>query len=266
VSAVRGFRSARAQLTPSLGALSGAYRVVLAVAGLVTFIVGWELIGRAELFGRAWPPFTTVLSRWSESRSTLLTALAVTTYEAAVGWVIGTLLAFLSGVVTVFIRSMRPGVLQVAVVVNSIPVIALGPVLISIFPREVAPMALAAISVYFTTLVATTTGFAATKAAHEDLFTVLGAGTTERFRRLQLPTALPLIVDGLKLAVPAAVLGAILGEWFGSPRGLGPILVATMQDAVYPLLWATALTGVVLSLLGFGLMALLHLGAKERYG
>ena len=147
----------------------------------------------------------------------MLSALAVTTYEAAVGWVIGTLLAFMSGVVTVFIRTMRPGLLQLAVVVNSIPVIALGPVLISIFPREVAPMALAAISVYFTTLVAITTGFAATKAAHEDLFTVLGAGTGERFRRLQLPTALPLIVDGLKLAVPAAVLGAILGEWFGSP-------------------------------------------------
>jgi hypothetical protein len=39
-----------------------------------------------------------------------------------------------------------------------------------------------------------------------------------------------------------------------------------MQDAVYPLLWATALTGAVLSLLGFGLLALLHRGAKERYG
>jgi NitT/TauT family transport system permease protein len=266
MTAVRGFRSVRAQRSPSTGSLSGMHRAGLAVAGLITFVAAWELIGRAEVFGRAWPPFTTVLSQWSESRSSLLSALAVTTYEAAVGWVIGTLVAFLSGVVTVFIRSMRPGVLQVAVAINSIPVIALGPVLISVFPLWVAPVALAAISVYFTTLVATTTGFAATKAAHDDLFTVLGAGTTERFRRLYLPTALPLIVDGLKLAVPAAVLGAILGEWFGSPRGLGPILVTTMQDAVYPLLWATALTGAVLSLLGFGLLALLHRGAKERYG
>jgi NitT/TauT family transport system permease protein len=266
MSAVRGFRSARAQLPPSVGSPSGTYRSVLAVAGLVIFVAAWELIGRAELFGPAWPPFTAVLSQWAESRSTLLGALAITTYEAAVGWVIGTLLAFLSGVVTVFIRAMRPGLLRLAVVVNSIPVVALGPVLISIFPREVAPVALAALSVYFTTLVATTTGFAATKAGHEDLFTVLGAGSRERFRRLQLPTALPLIVDGLKLAVPAAVLGAVLGEWFGSPRGLGPILVATMQDAVYPLLWATALTGMLLSLVGFGLLALLHRYAKERCG
>jgi NitT/TauT family transport system permease protein len=266
MTAVRGARSARAQTSASTGSLAGAHRAGLGIAGLIIFVVAWEVIGRTEVFGRTWPPLTTVLDQWSESRSSLLSAGAVTTYEAGVGWVVGTLLAFLSGVVAVFIRSMRSGLLQVAVVVNSIPVIALGPVLISIFPREVAPMALAAISVYFTTLVATTTGFAATKAVHEDLFTVLGAGTRERFRRLQLPTALPLIVDGLKLAVPAAVLGAILGEWFGSPRGLGPILVATMQDAVYPLLWATALTGVVLSLLGFGLLALLHQGAKERYG
>lgn len=257
--------STRTPSAASTGSPSRTYRAGLAVVGFLAFVVAWEVIGRAEVFGRAWPPFTSVLDQWFESRSSLLSALAVTTYEAGVGWVFGTLLAFLSGVVAVFVRSIRPGLLHVAVVVNSIPVIALGPVLISIFPREVAPIALAAISVYFTTLVATTTGFAATKAAHEDLFTVLGAGTRERFRRLQLPTALPLIVDGLKLAVPAAVLGAILGEWFGSPRGLGPILVATMQDAIYPLLWATALTGVALSLLGFGFLALLHGGVKERY-
>jgi NitT/TauT family transport system permease protein len=256
----------RVQVSPGTGSLPLAYRAVLAVAGLIASVVAWELIGRAGMFGHAWPPFNTVLAQWSESRSTLLDGLAVTTYEAAVGWVVGAVLALLSGVVTVLIRSVRPGLLHLAVVVNSIPVIALGPVLISIFPREVAPMALAAISVYFTTLVATTTGFAATMATHEDLFTVLGAGTRERFRHLQLPTALPIIVDGLKLAVPAAVLGAILGEWFGSPGGLGPILVATMQDAAYPLLWATALTGVVLSLAGFGLLALLHQGVKERYG
>ena len=266
MNAVRGFRSMRPQRSPSIGSLSGTHRAGLAVAGLITFVAAWELIGRAEVFGRAWPPFTAVLSQWAESRSLLLSALAVTTYEAAVGWVIGTLLAILSGVITVFFRAMRPGVLHVAVAVNSIPVIALGPVLISIFPLGVAPVALAAISVYFTTLVAAMTGFTATNTAHEDLFTVLGAGTSERFRRLQLPAALPLIVDGLKLAVPAAVLGAILGEWFGSPRGLGPILVATMQDAVYPLLWATALTGVVLSMFGFGLLALAHRRAKERYG
>ncbi|HZC99600.1 MAG TPA: ABC transporter permease subunit [Actinomycetes bacterium] len=259
-------RAVRAPSVASARSLSRASRARLTIVGLVVVFVAWQVIGRAEVFGRAWPPFTTVLEQWFESRSSLLSALAVTTYEAGVGWVFGTLLAFLSGVVAVFVRSIRPGLLHVAVVVNSIPVIALGPVLISIFPRAVAPMALAAISVYFTTLVATTTGFAATKAAHEDLFTALGAGTRERFRRLQLPTALPLIIDGLKLAVPAAVLGAILGEWFGSPEGLGPILVATMQDAVYPLLWATALTGVVLSLLGFGLLALLHQGVKERYG
>ena len=48
MSAARGFRSARAQLSPSIGSLSGAYRAVLAAAGLVIFIVGWELIGRAD--------------------------------------------------------------------------------------------------------------------------------------------------------------------------------------------------------------------------
>jgi ABC-type nitrate/sulfonate/bicarbonate transport system permease component len=238
---------------------------LLGVVGFVVFTVLWEAIGRASMFGNAWPPFTTVVSRWFEDRSSLIPALGITAYEAAIGWIAGTSLALLSGIVSVFIRQIRPGLLQLAVVVNSIPVIALGPVLISIFPREIAPMALAAISVYFTTLVATTAGFASTGRAFDDIFTVLGADSGVRFRKLQFPTALPVIVDALKLAVPAAVLGAILGEWFGSPRGLGPILVATMQDAIYPLLWAAAMTGVVLSLIGFGSFALLHQWVKTRY-
>jgi NitT/TauT family transport system permease protein len=238
---------------------------VLGLVGLVAFGSLWELIGRAGSFGRAWPPLTEVIDTWFDHRSSLIRALVITAKEAAIGWAVGVVIAFLSGMLVVFIKRARPGVLHVSVVVNSIPVIALGPVLISIFPREVAPSALAAIAVYFTTLVAITTGFASTTKAHEDLFTVIGAGTRERFWRLQLPAALPLIVDGLKLAVPAAVLGAILGEWFGAPGGLGPILVATMQDAIYPLLWATALTGVAVSLVGFGLFAIVHHQVRDRY-
>jgi NitT/TauT family transport system permease protein len=243
----------------------GARTLVLGGIGLLAFALLWELIGRTGSLGSAWPPLTQVIHTWFENLSSLFHALTVTTSEAAIGWAFGVLLAFLSGVLAVFLRLIRPGILHMAVVVNSIPVIALGPVLISIFPREVAPAALAAISVYFTTLVAITTGFASTERVHDDLFSVLGARSRERFWRLQLPTALPLIVDGLKLAVPAAVLGAILGEWFGSPGGLGPILVATMQDAIYPLLWATALTGVAVSLIGFGIFAFVHRWVKDRY-
>jgi NitT/TauT family transport system permease protein len=231
----------------------------------VAFGLLWELVGRLETLGRAVPPLTEIVSTWFENRTALLNGVRATAAQAAGGWVIGTALALLSGILTVFVTQIRRGVLHLAVIVSSVPVIALGPVLISIFPREVAPMALAALAVYFTTLVATTTGFASTRPAHDDLFSVLGTNRRNRFRRLQLPTGLPLIVDALKLAVPAAVLGAILGEWFGSPRGLGPILVATMQDAVYGLLWAAALTGVVLSLIGFGIFALVHSWVRNRF-
>jgi NitT/TauT family transport system permease protein len=239
---------------------------VLAAVGFVAFGVLWELVGRLETLGRAVPPLTEILSTWFENRTALLNGVRATATQAAAGWFVGTALAVLSGILTVFVAPVRRGVLHLAVIVSSVPVIALGPVLISIFPREVAPMALAAIAVYFTTLVATTTGFASTRSAHDDLLTVLGTDRSNRFWRLQLPTGLPLIVDALKLAVPAAVLGAILGEWFGSPRGLGPILVATMQDAVYGLLWAAALTGVVLSLIGFGIFALVHSWVRNRFG
>jgi ABC-type nitrate/sulfonate/bicarbonate transport system permease component len=245
----------------------GIQSATLGVAGLLVFFSVWEVIGRAELFGSSWPPLSRVVAELFDPHTRLLlaSALLVTSFEAALGYVFGAGTAFLSGVLGVFLPPIQPGLLRLAVVVHAIPVVALAPVLISLLPLDLIPAALASLAVYFTTLVATTTGFSAPRPAHDDLLTILGAQRRERFRHLLLPAALPVIVDGLKLAAPAAVLGAIIGEWLGAPKGLGPVLVAAMGNLRYQLLWATALTGVTLSLAAFGLLSLVHRQVVDRY-
>jgi len=73
-------------------------------------------------------------------------------------------------------------------------------------------------------------------------------------------SALPAFADGLRLAAPAAVLGAILGEWFGAPRGIGILIVSSMQNFQIRQLWAAALLAAVVSMIAFALF-----GALERF-
>ncbi|MGO4837199.1 ABC transporter permease subunit, partial [Rhizobiaceae sp. 2RAB30] len=82
---------------------------------------------------------------------------------------------------------------------------------------------------------------------------------------LEMPAALPAIVSGLKYAVPAAFIGAIIGEWFGATRGLGLLMVSAMQNFQIPLLWSAVLITSAGSLASFGLMSIVERLVYARY-
>jgi NitT/TauT family transport system permease protein len=116
-----------------------------------------------------------------------------------------------------------------------------------------------AISCFFPMFIATAAGLTAARRSHLDVMSVLGAGRWTQLRRVRLPAALPSITDGFRLAAPAAVLGAIFGEWFGAEKGIGAVLVSSMQNFQVELLWATALLATLVSVVALaGFTALSH--------
>ena len=251
----------------SLSPDSATQRAGLGALGLAALAVAWELAGRAELLGPSWPPLSSILATLADpTRARLFRrAVAATVAEAGQGYLVGILVAFGLGLVSVLAPVSRRGLDRLAALLNAVPMIALGPVLISTMPRHRVPMALAALAVFFTTFVAATAGFAAASPLHHDLLSVFGAVRRTRFRRLQLPASIPILCTGLKLGAPAAVLGAILGEWFGAEDGIGPILVASMQNYRIDLLWATALLAAGLSMLAYGVMSAIERAADHRF-
>jgi len=246
---------------------SRAWRIGLGALGLAGFAALWQVLAQAQLLGPSWPPLSTIMATLLDpGRATLFRrAIATTASEAARGYVIGVVVALGLGLVAVLLPGTRRGLDRLAALLNAVPVIALGPVLIATMPRERVPVALAALAVFFTTFVATTAGFAAAQPSHHDVFSVLGAIRRRRFRLLQVPASLPMICTGLKLGAPAAILGAILGEWFGADKGIGPILVSSMQNYQIPLLWAVALLAAGVAMVAYGLFAMLELGAARRF-
>jgi NitT/TauT family transport system permease protein len=161
---------------------------------------------------------------------------------------------------------LREGIDKLATILHAMPIIALAPLFIVTLGRERTPMAIAALGSGFAMFVASTAAIEAARPLQQDLFSALGATRWQRLFRLQLPAAFPGMADGLRLAAPAAVLGAVLGEWFGAPRGLGLLIVSAMQNYQIELLWAAALLSALLSMAAFGVFTLLARWATARWG
>lgn len=237
------------------------------VAGGVILLVAWEVAGRTEALGSSWLPLTTVLEVYGDPvmRDLLVRALLTTAGEAALGYVIGVGLAVVAGSAGVLLPPLRGLIENAAAGINSIPWILLGPLLVLVVPRWIGPVAIAALAVFFAVFVAVSTGLSAASRVHQDLLSSLGASRLVRFWRLQLPAAMPELVDGLRLAAPAALVGAIFGEWFGADSGLGLLLITSMQNFRIDLLWAAALLGVAASLIAYGGFSLARWAAWRRF-
>lgn len=249
------------------GTRSRAGSLALGATGLALTGLAWEVIGRTGAFGRTFPPFSAVVETLvdPDRRDLFGRALGATVDSAVKGFVLGVLIGIGAAALGVVVPALREGLDRLAAVVHAIPLIALGPFLIVTLSREGTPTAIATLAVVFNVFVAASAGLRAASDQHHDVLSVLGAGRRSRFRHLQLPAALPAIADGLKLAAPAAVLGAILGEWFGAPRGVGIVIVSALQNYQIELLWSAAVLGAGLSLIAFAAFGALELWVAGRF-
>jgi NitT/TauT family transport system permease protein len=240
---------------------------VLGAIGILLFLGLWEVIGVNRMAGLTWPPLSTVITfMFDPSRQALfLRAMGASFSMVAAGYALGTLIGVVTAGLVHVVPVLRPGLDRLAGVIHAIPAIALAPLFIVLLDRELTGMAIATLNVFFVLYVATTSGLANSTATHRDLFQVLGSSPLTRLLRLDLPAALPAMVSGLKFAIPAAFIGAILGEWFGSSRGLGLLMVSAMQNFQIPLLWSAVFIASAASLLAFGAMSLLERFVYGRY-
>ena len=177
--------------------------------------------------------------------------------EATAGFLWGNGLAIGLGLLVLLLPPLRRVVLQLATVSYCVPVIAIGPLLALVFSGRTPMVALAALSVFFTTLLGMLLGLRAAEPASLELVRACGGGTWQCFRRVQLRACLPSLFAALGIAAPAALLGAILGEWLGSVQsGLGVAMVVSMQQMAAPRSWGIVLVSGLLAGLAYALVAL----------
>lgn len=186
---------------------------------------------------------------------------SVTLAEAGIGYLWGNGIALiLAGIVLVAPR-LEGVAMQLAIITYCIPIVAVGMLAIVMipFPKPGEPsgtaVLLAALSVFFTTVVGALLGLKSADRTSLDLIAVYGGGRLAQLVKVRLIAALPAILGALQIAVPAAFLGAVLGEFFGKiETGVGIAMTLAQQGSNAPVVWALALASGAVALVGFALV------------
>lgn len=244
-------------MRPDAGkAVATAVSPVLVVAALLALL---EALKARSALPITLPAPSQIASAWSQQHEALLFHLGPTLRTAGLGY----LLAVLSGaglalLATLVPRSERP-VLGIGVAVDSVPLIALSPILMLWLGNgPAAHVPITWIACQFPLLVGLVRGMRAVPRHAEELFHVLAASPWQRWRKLVLPTALPYALAALKVAAPLAVLGALIAEWVSAERGLGIMMVYALFSFDAPQVWLVILTVCLVSVTAYGLVALLE--------
>ncbi len=242
-------------------------QVVYGTLGIIGFFALWQIIGMYQLAGMSWPPLTAVIGYLAEpSRHGLFArAIDATMRSTGAGYAAGACAGIILASLAFLLPRLKLGSDRFAAVINSVPSIALGPIFLILIDRAATPAGVASIHVFFIVFVSMSSGLTSASRAHLDLFTTFGASRLKQFWRLNLPAAVPSIASGLRLSWPAALIGAIIGEWFGAPRGIGILIINAMQNFQIKLLWSAVLLAALLSLFLFGILTLLEKAAYKRF-
>ncbi len=182
----------------------------------------------------------------------------ITLQGAALGFLWGNAAALIVAALALLVPPLEGVATQLAVISYCMPLTAIGPIVLVIFGGRAPTIFLAALSVFFTTLIGALLGLKAADRTSLDLVQAYGGGRWQQLTKVRVVAALPHVLNALKIAAPAAMLGAILGEYLGGiDDGLGVVLTVSQQQYIVPRTWALALLTGALAGLGYAFFALL---------
>ncbi len=233
-------------------------RRLLPLGAVILFLlIWWQAVVQFEIKPFIAPSPVAVAKVLVERFDILMMNLLPTAIEAVCGFLLGNLAAISLATVFVYRKTAEEALFPIAVMVNTIPVVAKAPILVLLLGNGMEPkIAIAAIICFFPTLVNMTRGLRDVRSEQLELMRILSATPREVFFRIRVPNALPYLFSALKIAASTAVIGAIVGEWIGSNIGIGALIIQATYNFDSPLLYATIVVGSTFSALFFGVISL----------
>jgi ABC-type nitrate/sulfonate/bicarbonate transport system permease component len=204
----------------------------------------------------------TAASNWHQ----LLSALAVTARDAGLGYLFGTALAAALAIAVVLSRAVEHTVMPVAMVLRSVPLVAMAPLLILFFGQGlVSVVVITGIVTFFPTLVNVVFGLRSAPATVVDVAIAYGARPAMVLRKIRLPCALPSLFASARNAAPAAMLGAVIGEWLATGQGLGYQMLEATNNSDFDFLWSGVVLITLLAFLVYNLVTVAERLVSARY-
>jgi len=191
----------------------------------------------------------------------IFSELSITCLRASAGFVIGLIFALLIVSLIYYFPFFRSVVVPISFAVNSFPIIGFSPIIILLFGQGSAwaIIFVSALISYFPTLVSLEAASRDIKSQTVmELMKVLNATRFQILKKIILPNSVPYFFVSMKLAIPASIMGAVIGEWLGANNGIGRLMILSFYQMKPGLLYASLLSVVVISCLIIAFLSLIE--------
>lgn len=224
----------------------------LHVVSVLALLLAWEVAARLNAGSYLLAGPLAVAGYGVDNAPLLLRAMGTTLANAARGFALGNLAAIALSATIVLVPALERFFGALALLVFCLPLVATGPILrILLGSGEGPQIALAALAVYYTTFLALNVGLRAVPQSWLDLVRSYGRGAGIALVRVRAMASLPYLAAGLQIAAPAAILGAMIGEFTGAERGLGVLTIRAIGALDVTGVWTIALLAAGVSMAAY---------------
>ncbi|MGJ3238532.1 MAG: ABC transporter permease [Anaerolineae bacterium] len=237
-------------------------RQLAPVLTIALILLGWQALYLSNIYPvfiipapqHVWDAFLTTLADGS-----LLRHSRVTLTEMLLGLAFGLSIGALLGYAIAHVKVLEDILSPVIVGFQATPVVAYAPLLIIWFQDGITGKVITtAIIVFFPTLMNVIVGIRNVPSDLRDLMRVMKASHKDIFFKLEVPSALPVLLTGMKTSVTLAVIGAVVGEFVNANEGLGYMVKFARSEYQTPKVFVAVLMMTVLALTLYGLVSLLE--------
>jgi NitT/TauT family transport system permease protein len=231
-------------------------RYSLAVLAHVALILAWYLfvkLGNVPQFVMPSPAAT--LDALLQPNYGWWTNILVTGTEIFAGYFLALVVGVALALVFTWSKALESFFMPLLVSLNMIPKVALGPLIIVWFKYGILPNSIMAFSIcVFPILLTTARGLRETEPELLDLVRSLRGSRWQLFTKVQLPGALPYIFAGMKVAAILAVAGAVVGEFLGSDKGLGYLMLQVQVTLDTPAMFMAVILITLIGMVLYGIV------------
>ncbi|MGR3322921.1 MAG: ABC transporter permease [Pseudooceanicola sp.] len=241
--------------------------ILPAVVLVSAFLGGWEsyvaLTGASPL---VLPAPSDVLNGLRVERAEIARHAAATIGVATVGFSLSVLFGFLVSVTLHFAGWLRRGMMPLLIASQTVPIVALAPLMVLWFGFGLLPKVLLVILVtFFPMVVSLMAGYATLPRAFHDQLVSMGAGRWKVFRRATLPSARGHFFAGLRISATYAIVATIFAEYAGARRGLGIYILTAKNNFRADLVLSAVVVSALLTLTLLGLIQAVDRVTGRRY-
>lgn len=235
-------------------------RVAIAVLYVTAIVVLWELVvDSLDIRSYMLPAPSAIADAGLAEAGSLLRHLSITLVETLIGFALATVVGIGLAALIVYVRWLSILIMPTLVAINATPKVVFAPILaIWVGFGMESKIAMAFLLSFFPVVINAARGFADVPRELVNLFRMLQANPIQSFLKVRLPNAIPAIFDGLKIAMPLALIGAIVGEFVAARQGIGQQMLLAYANFNTALVFAAVILVATLAMILFQVLVVLE--------